>query len=188
MISTFINLLNLFNNQINKLIELDEYINQLSKDDKIIITNFASHLNISETIAIKVLNTLCELKILSKISDMYICPKCKTPIRVLSIWDEGDDITCNICNSVHPNANECDTETIYTLYDKPVLKIFNANWLDKYEKDSNGNPLPRKAMIIGYNKSDVEQLVIEYYHYESDTIEVSSGIKVENKMLIRDYN
>lgn len=68
------------------------------------------------------------------------------------------------------------------------LNLFKVEWLDKFEKDSNGNPLLRKADVVAFTQSDAESLIHEYYHYMPDSIKVSAGIKLENKMLLKEYN
>ena len=74
------------------------------------------------------------------------------------------------------------------LYIVPTLKVFKVEWLDEFEKDSNGNPLPRKADVVAFTQSDAESVIDEYYHYMPDSIKVSNEIELENKMLLKEYN
>ena len=78
--------------------------------------------------------------------------------------------------------------TIYSLYIVPTLKVFKVEWLDEFEKDSNGNPLPRKADVVAFTQSDAESVIDEYYHYMPDSIKVSNEIELENNMLLKEYN
>lgn len=178
----------IFNNSIDKLSKFIFGLDKYNASHKITIDNFAFDNELCEEDAEIILNILCDIGIMRKIERMYRCPKCRKLVSILSIWDEGDDIICDNCNTIHPYANECDTETVYSLHEVPTLKLFTVNWLDKYEKDTNGNTLTRRAEIIAYTKSDAESLIHEYYHYVPHSIEISSGINIENKLLVTSYN
>ena len=187
-ISLFLKILNKLDDQSELVEQLLEYIKQ-NNDNKIRITEFKKHFGFFKTeTAEEVLNMLCELKILQKIENVYVCASCGTALDILTKWEEGDDKYCYKCNTIHPNANICDTETVYSLYTEPKLKVFTVNWLDKFEKDSNNNPLPRKAEIIAYTQMDAESIIHEYYHYIPGSINISAGIEIENKMLLKEYN
>lgn len=173
---------------IDKVNKLCTNLNKYTINDKIRIDNFAFDNELSQIQAEVILNTLCDMQIMKKTERMYRCPKCGVMLGILSIWDEGDDIYCYGCDTTHPRADICDTETIYSLYVAPTLKIFKVEWLDKFEKDSNGNSLPRKVDIVAFTQSDAESLIHEYYHYVSNSIKVSNGIELENKMLLKEYN
>lgn len=185
ILNVLIKLYPILNNQIDKL---NNYIVQLTKDNKIFISEFATIFNLEENITKEILDTLCDLNILHKVSDVYVCSKCKSLLGVLTKWDEGDNIVCHNCNTLHPNASIYDTKTIYVLQDEEKLKLYTVEWLDKFEKDSNGNNLPRRVEVIAYNKSDAESLVHEYFHYVQDSIKVSTGLELQNKMLLKEYN
>ena len=179
----------IFNNSIDKAIEFCNSLSKYSVNDKIYrIDNFAFDNNLTEEQAQIILNILCEIHIMKKTERVYKCSNCGLLLGVLSIWDEGDELVCDNCNTIHPYTNECDTVVVYSLYEAPIFKLFTVNWLDKYEKDSNGNPLPRKADIVAFTQSDAESVIHEYYHYIPDSIKVSNGIELENKMLLKEYN
>lgn len=188
--------MNLFFNQMWNICEqsidkINKLCNNLTKynvNDKIRIINFAFDNELSQIQAETILNTLCDMQIMKKTERIYRCPKCGVLLGILSIWDEGDDIECYNCKTIHPHANLCDTETVYSLYTAPTLKMFKVKWLDKFEKDSNGNPVPRKADIAAFTKSDAESVIHEHYHYIPNSIKVSTGIEFENKMLLKEYN
>lgn len=191
-----INQMNLFLTQIwtaceqsiDKVNKLCSNLARYTINDKIRIDNFAFDNELSQIRAEVILNTLCDMQIMKKTERMYRCPKCGVLLGILSVWNEGDDIYCYACDTTHPRADICDTETIYSLYIAPTLKIFKVEWLDAFEKDSNGNPLPRKADIVAFTQSDAESVIHEYYHYIPDSIKVSDGIELENKMLLKEYN
>ena len=188
--------LNLFLNKIftvcdksiDKVNNLCTHPGRYTINDKIRINNFAFDNELSQEQAEIILDTLCDMQIMKKTERMYRCPKCGVLLGILSVWDEGDDIYCYACNTTHPRADVCDTETIYSLYIVPTLKVFKVEWLDEFEKDSNGNPLPRKADIVAFTKSDAESVIDEYYHHMPDSIKVSNEIELENKMLLKEYN
>lgn len=179
---------NMLHESVDKVITLVENLDKCSVNDKITIHDFASKNELSLEQAEIILNTLSDMNILKKTERIYRCSKCGTLLTLLTIWDEGEDMYCYHCDTTHPCADVCDTETVYSLYVEPTLKVFEVTWLDKYEKDSNNNPLPRKASAIAYNQSDVESIIHEYYHYISDSIKVSAGVDIMNKTLVKDYN
>ena len=162
-----INQMNLFLTQIwtaceqsiDKANKLCSNLAKYTINDKIRIDNFAFDNELSQIQAEVILNTLCDMQIMKKTERMYRCPKCGVLLGILSVWDEGDDIYCYACNTTHPRADICDTETIYSLYIVPTLKVFKVEWLDEFEKDSNGNPLPRKADIVAFTQSDAESVI-----------------------------
>ena len=181
----------IFNNCDSSLDKANKLLNNLARytiNDKIRIDKFAFDNELSQEQAETILNTLCDMQIMKKTERMYRCPKCGVLLGILSVWDEGDDIYCYACNTTHPRADICDTETIYSLYIVPTLKVFKVEWLDEFEKDSNGNPLPRKADIVAFTQSDAESVIDEYYHYMPDSIKISNEIELENKMLLKEYN
>lgn len=188
--------LNLFLNKIfttcdksiDKVNNLCTHLGRYTINDKIRIDNFAFDNELSQEQAEVILDTLCDMQIMKKTERMYRCSRCGTLLGKLSVLDEGEDVFCYHCNTVHPNVNIRDTEIIYSLYTAPTLKMFTVKWLDKFEKDSNGNPLPRKADIIAFTQSDAESVIHEYYHYMPDSIKVSNGTELENKMLLKEYN
>lgn len=180
-----LNLLNLFFIQIwtaceksvDKVNKLISNINRYTINDKIRIDNFAFDNELTQIQAEVILNSLCDINIMKKTERMYRCPNCGVLLGILSIWDEGDDMECYNCGATHPYANECDTETIYSLYVAPTLKIFNVQWINDHDKEL-------KANIIGYTQSDAESVVHEYYNYKEGSIKVSDGVELENKMLL----
>ena len=181
----------IFNNCDRSLDKANKLANNFARytiNDKIRVDNFAFDNELSQEQAETILDTLCDMQIMKKTERMYRCPTCGVLLGILSVWDEGDDIYCYACDNTHPRADICDTETIYSLYVAPTLKVFKVEWLDAFEKDSNGNPLPRKADIVAFTQSDAESLIHEYYHYMPDSIKVSNGIELENKMLLKEYN
>ena len=188
--------LNLFLNKIfttceksiDKVNNLCTHLGRYTINDKIRIDNFAFDNELSQEQAETILDTLCDMQIMKKTERMYRCSRCGTLLGKLSVLDEEEDIFCYHCNTIHSNVNLRDTEIIYSLYKAPTLKIFTVKWLDKFEKDSNGNPLPRKADIVAFTQSDAESVIHEYYHYMPDSIKVSDGIDLENKMLLKEYN
>ena len=188
--------LNLFLNKIfttceksiDKVNNLCTHLGRYTINDKIRIDNFAFDNELSQEQAETILDTLCDMQIMKKTERMYRCPKCGVLLGILSVWDEGDDIYCYGCDTTHPRADICDTETIYSLYVAPTLKVFKVEWLDAFEKDNNGNPLPRKADIVAFTQSDAESVIHEYYHYIPHSINVSAGTEIENKMLLKEYN
>ena len=93
---------------------------------------------------------------MKKTERVYKCSNCGLLLGVLSIWDEGDELVCANCNAIHPRADTCDTETIYSLYVAPTLKIFKVTWKDKR------NGLTRHSDIIAYTQSDAESVIREY--------------------------
>lgn len=181
MISHYMKLCYLLYNQLERMKKLNDYINRLTTNDKIAISNFAIEQEISQNTAESVLDTLCDMQILKKTERMYRCPNCGLLLGILSIWDEGDDIHCYNCDTTHPRADICDTETIYSLYVAPTLKIFKVEWTDKR------NGLIRHADIIAYTQVDAKS-VIQEYEWPDRNIKVSNGIEIENKMLLKEYN
>lgn len=106
--------------------------------------------------------------------------KCKDVAKIMrenKVTDKNGNIICS------PEGWEAIAS-----YIESKFKLFTVQWLDKFEKDSNGNALPRKADIIAYTQSDAESVIYEYYHYMPDSIKVSTGIEIENKMLLKEYN
>ena len=179
----------IFDNSIDKAIEFCNSLNKYTVNDKIYrIDNFAYDNNLTEEQAQIILDVLCEIQFMKKTERVYKCSKCGMLLDVLSIWNEGDDIECINCNTIHPHADECDTVTVYSLYEAPTLKLFTVTWLDKYKKDTNGAALIRSVNVIGYTKSDAESIIHEYYRYEPHSINVSSGIELTNKILVNTHN
>lgn len=175
----------IFNNCDRSLDKANKLANNLVKytvNDKIRIDNFAFDNELSQEQAEIILNTLCDMQIMKKTERMYKCPKCGMILGILSVWDEGDDIHCYHCNSTHPHADICDTETIYSLYIAPTLKLFKVKWKDKR------TGLIRYAKIVAYTQSDAESVIHEYEWPDLNSIEVSNCVELENKMLLREYD
>lgn len=177
---------NILDNSIDNCNKLIENLSRYTINDKIRLDNFAFDNELSQEQAEVILNTLCDMNIMKKTERMYRCPNCSVLLGILDKTNK-DDICCYNCNTTHPRADICDTETIYSLYVAPTLKLFTVEWLDKYEKDSNGNPVPGKADIVAFTQSDAKSVIHEYYHYVPGSIKVSNGIEIENKMLLKEY-
>lgn len=175
----------IFNNCDRSLDKANKLANNFARytiNDKIRIDNFAFDNELSQEQAETILNTLCDMQIMKKTERMYRCPKCGVLLGILSVWDEGDDIYCYACDTTHPRADICDTETIYSLYVAPTLKIFKVTWKDKR------NGLTRHSDIVAYTQSDAESVIHEYEWPDVNSIKVSNGIELENKMLLKEYN
>lgn len=176
-------LLKRLDNQPEFIEQLYNYINQMTANTKLRINDFKEHFGFLKIeVAEEVLNILCELKILRKTERMYRCPKCNALLGVLFVWNEGDDIYCYNCDTIHPKADVCDTETIYSLYIASTLKLFKVKWKDKR------TGLTKYAKIVAYTQSDAESVIHEYEWPDLNSIEVSTGIEIENKMLLKEYN
>ena len=170
----------IFNNSIDKAIEFCNSLSKYSVNDKIYrIDNFAFDNNLTEEQAQIILNILCEIHIMKKIERVYKCSNCGILLRVLSIWDEGDELVCANCNTIHPRADIRDIETIYSLYVVPTLKVFKVTCKDKR------NSLTRHSDIIAYTQSDAESVIREYEWPGINSIKVSDGIELENKMILK---
>lgn len=172
----------IFNNCDRSLDKANKLANNFARytiNDKIRVDNFAFDNELSQEQAETILDTLCDMQIMKKTERMYRCPKCGVLLGILSVWDEGDDIYCYACDTTHPSADICDTETIYSLYVAPTLKIFKVTWKDKR------NGLTRHSDIVAYTQSDAESVIHEYEWPDTNSIKVSDGIELENKMILK---
>ena len=172
----------IFNICDRSLDKINKLLNNLARytiNDKITINNFAFDNELSQEQAEEILNTFCDMQIMKKTERMYRCPKCGVLLGILSVWDEGDDIYCYGCDTTHPRADICDTETIYSLYVASTLKLFKVTWKDKR------NGLTRHSDIIAYTQSDAESVIREYEWSDVNSIKVSAGIELENKMILK---
>jgi len=68
------------------------------------------------------------------------------------------------------------------LYIVPTLKVFKVTWKDKR------NGLTRHSDVVAYTQSDAESVIHEYEWPDVNSIKVSNGIELENKMLLKEYN
>ena len=170
---------------LKRLSRVIRFISECGENDKIRISQFAKYMDLSPENATPILDSLVDINILKKTERVYRCPKCGLLLGVLTIWDEGDDITCYHCDTTHPNANVCDTETIYSKVVQPELKLFTVTWDSKYEKSKvDGFPLTKTINVIAYTQADAESMIHEFYHYVPNSIKVSEGVSLENKMFI----
>ena len=184
---SLMNIVNSLNGSIKKTNKLINNLNRYKTSDIIRLDNFAFDSELSIEQAKTVLNTLCNMNIM-KTQEVCRCPKCSIWLGTPESWKHTTTITCFNCNKVYSDIKECDKELLYSICANPELRLFTVEWLDKFEKDSNGNPLPRKVEVIGYTKADAESLIHEYYHYIARSIKVYGGLKIENKMLLKEYN